>query len=253
MAERVLVTAGAAGIGLAIARAFLATGAQVFICDVDESAIAASLRGHTGLLGRVADIGDPRTVDELFADALSRMDGLDCLVNNAGVGGPRAAIEDVSHADWQETLRVNLTGAFLCLQHAARVMKRQQSGSIINISTVNSRIGLPMRTPYVVSKAGLLGLTRNAARELGPHGVRVNAILPGIVDNPRGRGLIERHAREEGVDYGTATQRVLGFVSMRTLIAPEEIADVAVFLASDRARHVTGQFISVDGNVEWES
>ena len=162
-------------------------------------------------------------------------------------------VEDVSHADWQDTLRVNLTGAFLCLQHAARVMKRQQSGSIINISTVNARIGLPLRTPYVVSKAGLLGLTRNAARELGPHGVRVNAILPGIVDNPRGLGLIERHAREEGVDYETATRRVLGFVSMRTLIAPEEIADVAVFLASDRARHVTGQFISVDGNVEWES
>jgi NAD(P)-dependent dehydrogenase (short-subunit alcohol dehydrogenase family) len=110
--------------------------------------------------------------------------------------------------------------------------------------------GLPLRT---VSKAGLLGLTRNAARELGPHGVRVNAILPGIVDNPRGRGLIERHARGEGIDYGTTARRVLGFVSMRTLIAPEEIADVAVFLATDRARHVTGQFISVDGNEEWES
>ena len=253
MTDRVLITAGASGIGLAIAQRFAATGAKVLVCDVDESALAVVGQDGTGIEGVCVDAADPSAVSGLFDTLEARIGGIDVLVNNAGIGGTRAALEDVSVEEWRRVIDVNLAGAFWCLQHAARAMKAQRSGCVINISTVNARIGLPMRTPYVVSKAALLGLTLNAARELGPFNVRCNAILPGIVDNPRGRGLIERHARTDGVDYATAADRVLGFVSMRTLIAPDEIGDLAVYLASPPARHVTGQFIGVCGNVEWES
>jgi NAD(P)-dependent dehydrogenase (short-subunit alcohol dehydrogenase family) len=132
-------------------------------------------------------------------------------------------------------------------------MKRQGSGTILNISTSSVRTGLPYRSAYVASKAGLISLTQNAARELGPFGIRCNAILPGIIDNPRGRALIDRYARERSIDRETASKSFLSYVSMRTMIAPEEVADLCLFLAGPGGRHITGQAIGVCGNVEWET
>jgi NAD(P)-dependent dehydrogenase (short-subunit alcohol dehydrogenase family) len=246
-----LVTGAGSGIGLAIARGLAGAGAAVWIADSSEPALAAV--ADPDLTGRVCDVADPGAVAALFAEIGRGPGVLDILVNNAGVGGPAAPLEEVSVADWDRTLAVNLSGMFYCLREAVPAMKAAGRGAIVNISTASTRTGLPNRLPYVASKAGVEGLTCNVARELGPFGIRCNAILPGLVDNDRGRALVRRLAEREGLGLETAQTQFVSFVSMRTMIAMEEIADMAVFLASDAARHVTGQLIGVDGNLEWEA
>jgi NAD(P)-dependent dehydrogenase (short-subunit alcohol dehydrogenase family) len=250
--QRVLVTAGAAGIGRAIADAFLERGAEVHICDIDQAAIDRTLAEQPKLTASLADVGDPAAVDAMFAEMNARWDGLDVLVNNAGVGGPRGPLESVEDADWDACVRVNLNGAFYCMKRAIPAMKRRRSGAIINISTSSARTGLINRTAYVASKAGMIALTENAARELGPFDIRCNAILPGIIDNERGQMLIRRFGEERGLDPEAAKTEFLQFVSMRTMIDMREVAAAAVFLASDDARHITAQSLRVCGNVEWE-
>ena len=177
---------------------------------------------------------------------------LDVLVNNAGIGGPRGPVDETPDAEWDETIRVNLSGAFYCSKRAAAIMKAQRSGCIISISTTSARTGLPNRAAYVASKVGLQGLTYNLARELGPFNIRANAIQPGPIENERGNALLQKLAERRGVTVQEALARRLGFVSMRTRIQPSEIADMAFVLASDTGRHVSGQTISVCGNAEWE-
>lgn len=251
-AQRVVVTAGAAGIGLAIARGFHAAGARVHICDVDQAALDAARRELPGLSGSRTDIGDAVQVARLHDEAVAALGGIDVLVNNAGIGGPRAAIDQVSDEDWDAVLRVNVTGMFYAVRAFVPAMKQQRSGCILNISTTSVRTGLPDRTPYVVSKAAVGGLTKNLARELGPFNIRCNSLLPGSIENERGRNLMRDKAARLGISYDEALQQRLQHISMRTRIDPDEIAQAALFLASDGARHVTGQELSVCGNVEWE-
>lgn len=249
--KRVLVTAGASGIGLAIVQRFLDAGHRVHVADVDGEALASVCAG-LGVSGSAVDVGSSNDVRRLTEETANALGGLDVLVNNAGIGGVNAGIEDLTDADWDAVLRVNLTGAFYTVRAFAPLMKAQKSGAIINISTTSVGTGLPRRSPYVVSKAGLEALTRNLARELGPFNIRCNAIRPGSIENERGRALLRARAEREGISYESALARRLEFISMRSRISPEEIGDMAVFLASDEARHVTGQCISVCGNVEWE-
>jgi len=249
---RAVVTAGASGIGLAIAQKFLTQGSQVFICDIDEQALETTLGDHSGLEGAVADVGVPDSVEAFFEHALSTMGGVDVLVNNAGIGGPRANIEDIAYTDWDDCIRVNLSSMFYCAKQVIPTMKKQGGGCILNIATTSARTGLPNRLPYVASKVGVLGLSHNLARELGPFNIRCNVILPGAIDNPRGRMLTELKAEERGVSVEQQEQEDLQYKSMRTRIQPSEVGDMAVFLASDRARHITAQEIAVDGNSEWE-
>jgi NAD(P)-dependent dehydrogenase (short-subunit alcohol dehydrogenase family) len=245
----VLVTAGGGGIGRAIAERFLLEGALVHVCDVDERALSDLKATRAAISGHLADVASASQVAALFQEIGPTVD---VLVNNAGIGGPRAPIEEIETEDWSRTLDVNLSGAFFCLREAARRMKPRGRGCVINISTSSVRTALPNRTPYIVSKAGLMGLTHNAARELGPAGVRVNAILPGYIDNARGAAITAAIARERGVTEATVRQENLRFISMRAMISPSEVASMAAFLASDEARHVSGQFIGVDGHQEWE-
>jgi NAD(P)-dependent dehydrogenase (short-subunit alcohol dehydrogenase family) len=251
--QRVIVTAGAAGIGQAIARAFLADGAEVAICDVDAAALAAMKHQHDQLRIFEADVSDAHSVGRFCCTAVTAMGGVDVLVNNAGIGGPRAPIEETDEADWRRCIDVNLTGAFLMMKAVLPIMKQVRSGVIINISTSSAKTGLPNRGAYVASKAGLIALSHNTAREVGTFNIRCNAVLPGVIDNPRGRMLLEAYGAERGLSKEEAEAAFLSFVSMRTMIAPEEVAAICVFLASDAARHITGQAIGVDGNMEWES
>ena len=250
--QKVVVTAGASGIGLAIAQKFLAQGAQVFICDVADQALKTSLEDNPGLLGAIADVGDSHSVEAFFKQTITTMGGIDVLVNNAGIGGPRAKIEDIDYIDWDDCIRINLSGMFYCAKQVIPFMKEQGSGCILNIATTSAKTGLPNRLPYVASKVGVLGLSHNLARELGPFNIRCNAILPGMIDNPRGRSLTELKAKERGVSLEQQEQESLKYKSMRTRIQPSEIGDMAVFLASSEACHITAQEIAVDGNSEWE-
>jgi len=251
--QRVLVTAGASGIGLAIADAFLARGARVAVCDIDALAIQRATETRPNLRASLADIGNVASVGDLFDGIDAEWGGLDVLVNNAGIGGPRAPLEDIDETEWAHCVNVNLNGAFYCMKRTIPGLKRQRHGTIINISTSSARTGLPNRSAYVASKAGLIALTENAARELGPYNIRCNAILPGVIDNARGQALIDRHGQENGLSPEDARADFLRFVSMRTMIDMADVAAMAVFLAGDGARHVTGQSIGVCGNVEWES
>jgi NAD(P)-dependent dehydrogenase (short-subunit alcohol dehydrogenase family) len=252
MSQHVVVTAAARGIGRAIADRFLANGATVWGCDVDDEALDELRTALPGVQAVKCDVSDKVQVESFLGDATAAMGGIDVLVNNAGIGGGHAAVEDISDENWDRSLAVNLTGMFYCVRAVVPQMKARRSGCIVNISTGSVRTGLPNRLPYVASKHGVMGLTQNLARELGPSNIRCNAILPGLIDNPRGRALVQRAADEAGKSFEEFEAEMLRYISMRTWIDPLEIGDTAVFLASHAARHITGQFLGVCGGAEWE-
>jgi len=250
--KRAIITGGGRGIGRATAERFLAAGAKVHVCCVTEESLHSVLADNPGLHGSLVDVGVSDQVTHLFADAAAHLGGLDILVNNVGIGDPRAPIEEVTDDQWRRAFAVNVDGMFYCIKRAVPLLRAAGGGAIINISTASTRTGLPFRTPYVASKWAVEGLSSNLARELGPDKIRCNSILPGMINNPRGRRLVERLAAERGQDYAAAEARYFSFVSTRSWIEPEEVADMAAFLASDAARNVSGQAIGVCGNMEWE-
>ena len=250
--QRVVVTAGATGIGLGIVDAFLRSGARVHVCDISADAVKALAGRHEHLSASLCDVGDSTQVKAFSDEAETAMSGVDVLVNNAGLGGPRGPVDEISDDDWDATFRVNVTGAFYATRAFAPRFKRQKSGCIINISSTSARTGLPNRTAYVASKGALESMTMNLARELGPFNIRCNALLPGSIENERGRKLLADRAEREGITYQQALNERLRFISMRSRIDVSEVGETAVFLASDVARHITGQRLSVCGNAGWE-
>ena len=248
--KRVLVTAGANGIGLAIARRFLQAGAEVHACDVDEAACRAAADGHPGLGMSVTDVSSEAQVQALFGVLKDKWDGLDVLVNNAGVSGPTSRLEDTTLEAWRNTLDVNLTGTFLCARSAVPMLRAAGGGSIVNISSVAGRLGFSLRTPYSASKFGLAGLTQTWAMELGPSNIRVNSVLPGVVAGERVERIIAARAAAAGVSNDEMRAQLLSGVSLRRMTRPEDIANQVAFLCSDEGAMISGQSISVCGNVE---
>jgi NAD(P)-dependent dehydrogenase (short-subunit alcohol dehydrogenase family) len=248
MSRSVLVTAGAAGIGRAIAQVFHERGDRVAVCDVDDAALERAAAELPGIVAVRTDVADPLAVAAL----LERVGAVDVLVNNAGVAGPVGGIETNDPEDWARCFAVNVHGAFHMIAAVVPTMRAAGRGVIVNISTASTVTGLPGRSAYVASKWALEGLTRNAARELGPSGIRVNAIRPGFMDTERMRGIMARIAAQTSREVADVEAEALGYISMRTKIQPAEIGEMAWFLASDAARHVTGQIVGVDGNAEWE-
>lgn len=252
MAQRVLVTAGGDGIGRAIAERFLAGGATVHICDVVQEHLDRTVEANPGLHATLTDVADPGAVGRWVDQASGHMGGIDVLVNNAGIGGPRAPLEEISDEDWDRVMRVNLYGMFHTMRAVLPGMKAAGSGAIVNISTGSVK-SLPIeRSIYNVSKAAVEGLTVTMAKELGPSGIRVNAIQPGMVNNERMQGIVARIAEQQGRTPDEVEGDFLQFISMRSKVEPSEIAEAAFFLASPAARHVTGQILAVDGGIEWE-
>jgi NAD(P)-dependent dehydrogenase (short-subunit alcohol dehydrogenase family) len=247
----VIVTGAAEGIGLAIAQAFENHDYRVHICDVEPDRLRAAVESSQ-MRGTLADVSCPADVDRLFAEARAWLGPIGVLVNNVGIAGPRAALEDIDLPAWDETFRINVAGALRCMQAAAPEMKARRAGVIINISTASTRTLLPMRSAYVASKYAVEGLTRNAARELGPYGVRCNALLPGIMNNPRMDAIISQRATQEGRPPEEVEAEFLSFVSLRSRTEPSDVGEAAVFLASPAAARITGELISVSGNLEWE-
>lgn len=249
---RVVITGAATGIGHAIAQVFLREGARVVIGDVSAVALERALGDDACLDGFLCDVADAHACEKFMADARSRMGGIDVLVNNAGIGGPAGPVDEIPVEGWQQTIAVNLNGMFHCVRAVVPQMKARGSGSIINISTGSVAVALPNRAPYVASKAGVEGLTRELARELGPFGIRCNAIAPGLIDNPRGRALVQHLADERNASFEEIEAHFLKFISLRTWIDPEEIGEAAYFFASHAGRHISGQILGVCGNIEWE-
>ncbi len=252
MERTVVVTGGASGIGRVIAQRFAGAGYRVHIFDINAEAVAQALSENHAFSGTVGDVSEHADVARGMREAEEAMGRVDVLVNDAAIPGPRAPVEEMPDDEWDRTMRVNLYGPFLWTKAVVPGMKARREGSIVNISTGSVRT-LPLnRSVYNVSKWGVEGLTKTAARELGPWNVRVNAIQPGMVNNERMRGIVQRIADQEGRPAAEVEEEFLQFISMRCKVEPEDIADMAVFLASEGASRVTGQVIAVDGHIEWE-
>lgn len=248
---RVLVTAGAQGIGLAIARRFLGLGADVHICDVDEGALKAAQESLPALSVSRTDVSDETQVLAMFEALGARWGALDVLVNNAGVSGPTSRLEDTTLDAWRNTLDVNLTGTFLCARSAVPLLRAAGGGAIVNISSVAGRLGFSLRSPYSASKFGLAGLTQTWAMELGPSNIRVNSVLPGVVSGDRVERIIAARAEAGGVSNDAMREQLVEKVSLRRMTRPEDVANQVVFLCSEQGAMISGQSISVCGNVEY--
>ncbi len=242
---RVAITAGAGGIGRVMADSFAACGAAVFVSDVNEQALIDC--GHRGL---VADAGRLADLETFMDGALSVLGGLDVLVNNAGIAGPTARVEDVTPAELDAVLQVDLAAMFHCARRAVPPLRASGGGSIVNLSSAAGKFGFPLRSPYSAAKWGVVGFTRTLAMELGPDGIRVNAILPGLVDGPRIRSVLANKAAAAGIGDNEQTARALAGVNLRCFVSQQDIANMALYLCSPFGATISGQAVSVDGGME---
>lgn len=241
--SRVLITAGASGIGRAMGTAFADAGWEVWITDVDAAALADCPEGWTC---RQADVSSEADMQAIMAE----MGDLDALCANAGIAGPTARVEDVGWDDWKTCVDVTLGGAFLTVKHATPLLKAKGGGSIILTSSTAGQHGYPNRAPYAAAKWGVIGLMKTLAMELGPFGIRANAICPGAVEGPRMEGVLEREAAAKGMTRDQVYDGYAAGTSMRTFVRAEDVAAMALFLASDAAERISGQVIAVDGHTE---
>ena len=236
--QRVLVTAGASGIGAAIARAFADDGARVSFVDIDANAVSAAVAADPRLHGVALDVSDPLAVGSWFDDVLAEWRGVDVLVNNAGIAGPTSYVEDISTEQWRDCLAVGLDSHFFTSSRAAAAMKAQRSGSIISISSTAGLYGYGMRSPYAATKWAVIGLIKSLAVELGPFGVRANAICPGLIKTDFASAL---WSDPKLLAYTLRKQAV------NRLGEPDDISGLALFLCSDAASFCTGGVYMADG------
>jgi NAD(P)-dependent dehydrogenase (short-subunit alcohol dehydrogenase family) len=238
---RVIVTAGGAGIGRVIAQTFAHAGARVFTCDVDPKTKPDTL----------ADVAKLDDVERLFREAHKKLGGLDVLINNAGIAGPTAKVEDIDPADWDRCIAVDLSGMFYCTRKAMPLIKAAGGGSIVNLSSAAGRHGFPQRSPYSAAKWGVVGFTKSLAVEAGPDKVRVNAILPGFVEGKRNKEITAAKAKAQGVTEEQLRSKFLETTSLRSMVSEQDIANMALFLCTPAGAKITGQALAVDGDVRY--
>jgi NAD(P)-dependent dehydrogenase (short-subunit alcohol dehydrogenase family) len=248
---RVVVTAGAAGIGRAIARTFMEHGARVHICDIDDRMLKETASLLPQITQTRADVASVADVHRLFEDAQASLSGLDVLVNNAGIAGPTAKVEDIRPQDWDRCIAVDLNGMFYCTRKAMPMIKAAGGGSIINLSSIAGRFGFALRTPYAAAKWAVVGFTQSLAAEAGPDKVRVNCIHPGIVEGERIERIVAAKAEQLGVTPQEVLDRMVEGIALKTTVSAEDVANTALFLASDAGRHISGQAISVCGGARY--
>ncbi len=248
--KRVLITAGAGGIGRAMTDVFYKAGARVHICDVVQAAIDETVKIFPGVTATPADVSKLEDVGQLFADVKKHLGGLDCLINNAGIAGPTGKVEDIQVEEWERCIAVDLHGMFYCTRLATPLIKAAGGGSVINLSSAAGRLAFPFRTPYSAAKWGVVGFTKSLSMEVGPDNIRVNAIQPGVVEGSRIDRVIDAKAKAMGISFEEQKKISLERVSMHRMVSPYDIANMALYLASDIGRNITGQAISVCAGVE---
>lgn len=242
---RVAISAGANGIGKVMADSFAACGAAVFVSDVDPTALVSC--GHPGMR---ADAGLPADCEAFIDAAVAHLGGLDVLVNNAGIAGPTAPVEAVTPEELDATLRIDLASMFHCARRAIPVLRAAGGGAIINLSSAAGRFGFPLRAPYSAAKWGVIGFTKSLSIELGSDAIRVNAILPGPVDGSRIRAVIKAKALAAGISENEMTERTVAVTSLRCFVSQQDIANMALYLASPFGATISGQAIAVDADMQ---
>ncbi len=245
-----LITAGAAGIGRAIAEALINQGYRVHVCDIEPAAIDSFLQANPDVSATQADISNVTQVEQVFDDLTNLYGRLDVLVNNAGIAGPTAQVEDIGTDEWDQTIAVNLNGQFYCARRAVPMLKTAGGGSIINMSSNAAFFGCPLRAPYAASKWALIGFTKTLAMELGPFGIRVNAICPSSVEGERIDAVIEKDAKRRGKTAEEIRDMYLRQSSLRCFVSAEDVANLALFLASEKSARISGQALGLDGHTE---
>lgn len=245
--RKVLITAGASGLGLEMAKVFSDAGAEIFICDINEAALDEAKKALPKVHASVADVADETSVARLFEQVKRTLGGLDVMINNAGIAGPTGFVETLSKRDWDRTLAVNITGQFLCARLAIPLLKESHAGAMINLSSAAGHLGFAGRSAYSASKWAVVGFTKTLAIELGKFGIRVNAILPGAVEGPRIRAVIAAKAQTLGIAEQTLAQTYENQAVLGRMVSARDIANMALFAASDAAASITGQALAVDG------
>lgn len=246
------VTGASRGIGKHIAIAMGEAGANVALAARSDGIKETAARlPEENVLPIRTDVSDESSISGSIERTVETFGGLDCLVNNAGVAGPTAPVEEIAKDDFERTLEVNLVGAFVAAKHAIPHLRTSARGSVINIGSISGKRPYTRRSPYSASKAGLIGFSRTLSHELAGDGVRVNTITPGPVTGQRSMEVFEARAREAGTDPATVRSRLESNLPMGEMVEPREIADLAVFLASDEAPHLTSQDISVSSGFVW--
>jgi NAD(P)-dependent dehydrogenase (short-subunit alcohol dehydrogenase family) len=246
MAQKVLITAAASGIGLEIARAFSAAGAAVFITDINEQTIDAAKTEIPGLFATLCNNGKRSDIERMVPAAVAVLGGLDVLVNNAGISGPTAPVEEMDPDKWEEVMTVDLVGTFNVTRLAIPHLKKSLAGSIITMSSLGGRFGYPNRSPYNVAKAGLIGFAKTLAIELGDYKIRSNAIAPGAVGGQRIENVLAGRAKAEGKSVEEERASMLSIQTIKQFVDPKDIASLCVFLASDAGKSISGQVIPID-------
>jgi NAD(P)-dependent dehydrogenase (short-subunit alcohol dehydrogenase family) len=247
--QKVLVTAGASGIGREMARAFAGAGAQVAVIDIDTAALSKLRSELPDVIAESCDLGELAQIESSVPRVIEALGGLDVLVNNAGIAGQTAPVEQVSPAEWDRVMRVNLGGTFNVTRLAIPHLKKSSAGSIINMSSAAGRLGYPQRSAYATSKWGIVGFTKTLSMELGAFGIRANAILPGPVAGERMNRVLEARAAAGGRSLDEERASALVNQSLKTFTEPGEIAALALFLASDAAKTISGQALAIDGDM----
>ena len=247
--QRVLITAGASGIGREIARAFSVAGAKVAVVDIDAAALATLHTELPAVIAESCDLGELEQIEATVPRVVEALGGLDVLVNNGGIAGQTAPVEQVSPAEWDRVMRVNLGGTFNVTRLAIPHLKKSPAGSIINMSSAAGRLGYPQRSAYAASKWGVIGFTKTLSMELGAIGIRANAILPGPVAGPRMERVLEGRASASGRSIEQERMGAFANQSLKAFTEASEIAALALFLASDAAKTISGQAISIDGDL----
>jgi NAD(P)-dependent dehydrogenase (short-subunit alcohol dehydrogenase family) len=244
--QRVLITGGASGIGLMTAQAFLQAGASVFVCDKNAEALASMRQRFADVATGICDMSVRADVERMVAQGATALGGIDVLVNNAGISGPTALVEHLDPEAWEQVMQVNLTGTFNATRMAIPHLKKSASGVIIIMSSLAGRFGYPARSPYCVSKWGLIGLMKTLAIELGDDGIRVNAVLPGAVEGPRLEAVLAGRAAMANITLDQASEGMMSIQTLKRFVDPNDVAALCVFLASDAAKSISGQAIPID-------
>jgi NAD(P)-dependent dehydrogenase (short-subunit alcohol dehydrogenase family) len=237
-----------------IALELAAAGANVALAARSEGIheTAAAFEDGSQALPVETDVTDKASVRAAVEATVERFGGLDCLVNNAGVAGPTAPVEAVTVDEWEHTMDVNVTGVFRCVKHAAAHLRASDRGSVVTVSSISGKRPLEGRTPYAASKMAVIGLTRTLAFEFGDDDVTVNAVCPGATRGPRIDRVIENQAEQRGLSFEAAKREVFtDGTALGRLTDPEDVAGMVAYLASDRARNVTGQDLNVDAGTVW--
>jgi NAD(P)-dependent dehydrogenase (short-subunit alcohol dehydrogenase family) len=248
MSQRVLITAGAAGIGREFARAFAATGAKVFICDIDTKSLDALAKEIPSLAAKPCDMSKRAEIERMVPDAVAALGGLDVLINNAGIAGMTLPVDQYPPDDWDKVVAVNLTAMFEVSRLAIPHLKKSKAGCIINMASIAGRFGFQNRSPYAATKWGVIGFTKTLAMELGEWGIRANAIAPGAVEGDRIVRVFQGRAQISGKSMDEVKADVFAAQSIKAMIDPKDIAQLAVFLASPAAKSISGQVLPIDND-----